>query len=322
MNAPVPEPHPDDEQLSAHLDGPAEPALTRHLAVCGRCTDRLEEFRAVMAGLAAARAVPPPVIDDRASGALAAARRAWEEERATAPPLAEGGAGVPGPPPDLVARAPASAPGTTPIPLAARRRRAPAWALGVAAAVALVLGVTAVALQNGDSGGGDSGDFAAAPPAQDTTGGPESLTAPTPAPATGSADQAAEAPADQMAAADTALADLGDHRDLSALTGLARRALAAPRAVSEPGPSPVDGNTGSGPSGVSPVQAATAPCAPEAARAVAPTAGPAGYVATLRYRDAPAVLHAFAAAAPDGSSGGRLVVMALADCRVLGDADL
>ena len=108
--------HPDDDALSATLDGEEDPAATAHVQGCGACRARLDALDAVRRLVAADPGPAPAGLADRV---VPVATRAWRDERArdTVVPL----------------RPPARA---------ASGRRLPPWALGaVAAAAALLLAV-------------------------------------------------------------------------------------------------------------------------------------------------------------------------------------
>lgn len=80
-------PHPDDEELSAHLDGEAGAATTAHLASCPQCDGRLHQLEAAASRVAAP--VRPP--DD---GVRQAAMAAALEAFASPGPGVEAGGGV------------------------------------------------------------------------------------------------------------------------------------------------------------------------------------------------------------------------------------
>ncbi|MGH9156767.1 MAG: ChrR family anti-sigma-E factor, partial [Acidimicrobiales bacterium] len=82
MNRSSSDSHPDDEQLSTHLDAEGDPALAVHLAGCPSCRSRLEDLRAVAATLAE---MPPGAGGARIDQAVAAARAAWADERRVVP---------------------------------------------------------------------------------------------------------------------------------------------------------------------------------------------------------------------------------------------
>ncbi|MEO6121641.1 MAG: hypothetical protein ABIW46_01465 [Acidimicrobiales bacterium] len=313
MNQTPPGAHAEDEQLSAHLDGEGETVVATHLLRCLPCRARLDDLRAVASMV---RQAPPAPSADRRRSALAEAREAWDSSN---PPNL-----VPIRPPGLSTRAPVQGE-TSDTAGTATRWRPPTWALGAAAAVAMMLGaVSVIVSQNGD-GRDDGTNLAVAPPAGDAADAPEALSAPAgspPTPAVGTfgpteKQRTADGATDGGSGTDNTgdptgapLADLGERSDLAELVGLARRALGPSAAA---GSSPVAGPPAG--AAVSAVQ----PCAAEAAQVAGVPSAPADYVATVRYRQTPAVLHAFAAAAPgpDGSTPGRVVIMALEGCRLL-----
>ncbi|MGH9178022.1 MAG: hypothetical protein ACRD0N_05655, partial [Acidimicrobiales bacterium] len=73
--------HPDDEQLSAALDGEDEPATRQHLRHCAACVGRLAELDTVRQAVGGAVPPAPPGLADQA---VAAALSAWTDERAGA----------------------------------------------------------------------------------------------------------------------------------------------------------------------------------------------------------------------------------------------
>jgi hypothetical protein len=136
--------HPDDEQLSAALDGEDEPGTRQHLRDCDACVARLAELDEVRHAVGGNVPEAPPGLADRA---VAAALAAWTEERSAV--VAER------PGPDDLA------------PVVPLRRRVPGWVLGAAAAVAALL--VAVPLLSRDSGNGGDEQFAASGAALEDT---------------------------------------------------------------------------------------------------------------------------------------------------------
>ncbi|MGH9156133.1 MAG: hypothetical protein ACRD1K_09960, partial [Acidimicrobiales bacterium] len=200
------------------------------------------------------------------------------------------------------------------------------WALGVAAAGALVLGAGSVLVSlNGDTGGGS--DLAAAPTATDGAApSPEAQRSAAPYDAGGALGAPnADTSTESREAADLGFADLGDLTDLAAVAaivagsagGASGPAAAAPALPAAP---PVE----TGPAAPTSVSAAgLPPCATEAAAAAGPARAATGYVAVLRFRQVPAVVHTFTPTVPaaDGRASRRVVVIASAGCEVLGVAD-
>ena len=116
--------HPDDDALSAALDGEEDPAATAHLQACAACRARLDALDAVRHLVAADPGPAPAGLADRV---VPAATRAWRDERArdTVVPLR---------------------------PPAPRRslggRRLPPWTLGAAAAAIALLVAIPVLLRD------------------------------------------------------------------------------------------------------------------------------------------------------------------------------
>jgi hypothetical protein len=75
MTEPLPPRHPDDEQLSAHLDDRAPADVDAHVAGCTACTARLDVLQAVSAAVAAPPRPPSSAETDRAVAAALAAHR-------------------------------------------------------------------------------------------------------------------------------------------------------------------------------------------------------------------------------------------------------
>lgn len=294
-----PDGHPDDELLSAALDGAEHEVVALHLTGCGSCGTRLAELRAVAA--AVADPVAGPADGARLDDAVRSACRAWAEARA-----------------DRVSAEPITAaprispPGTIPLDRA-RKRRPRGWVLGAAAAAVGVLGVASLAVSlGGGSGPRDGGGFAAGPPPGDRDSAIESLmTEAGPA----ITDQGGGA-GDTALGSGTTVGDLGDFTDADAVADGIRPSLGSPRAMAAPA-TPAPGATTA-------TDDVPSPCAVEAATAAGSISDQADSVASLRYRGEPAVVYAFvrSAPAPDGSVAGRVVVMATAGCRLLGAADL
>lgn len=124
-------PHPDDEQLSAHLDGEAGDGTAEHLGSCRDCEQRLAGLRLVSSRVGSSVAGPPDRVRE---AALQAARTTWLTARA------EGDGTVSGHGPEVVALE--------------ERRRLPRWALPVAAAAAaLIVAVPVLGFLGDDKGG-------------------------------------------------------------------------------------------------------------------------------------------------------------------------
>ena len=133
-------PHPDDEALSALLDGEATAAEEAHAGACPECSGRLAQLRAVALAVGAA---PEPVTAARRNAAIAEALAATPR---TSAPVGDGS-------PALAAVPGAAAPvgDGSPPPAAAsgdgrrgrRRNRLPQWA-AAAAVVAVLAGSVGV----------------------------------------------------------------------------------------------------------------------------------------------------------------------------------
>ena len=169
--------HPDDELLSAALDGEPDPDTVAHLGACGGCLARLDALDRVRQSVAADPGPAPAAFADRA---LAAATAAWAGEQAAAQ--------VPAPAPTapVPAPTPGAAPSTGAAPTGAGargdhnvlplhrgrdRRRVPTWALGAVAALVAVLLAVPVVLDD-DS---DSAEQTASAPTGDATDDASSL---------------------------------------------------------------------------------------------------------------------------------------------------
>lgn len=326
------QPHPDDESLSAALDGEDTPTAA-HVAGCAECLARTDALDGVRLAVAGGPTAAPPALADRA---VAAALAAFAEERAgptAAPPAATDGDGVvvpfrpaPGAPGglgDSFSSHPASTSG-------GRGRRVPGWAMGAAAALAALL--VAVPVLNRDSGtgpdqvataarddarkatteaaapvvdGGDLGDQADQLLLGEVLAGAVTGT-PAASPSPLSADQPAVAAAES--AAPTRAADAGP------AGGAEAPAAAAPAPA--PAQSSVTPSTPSNAASADP--AAVAACEQAVATEYGRGLGPLLYRATLRWQGTPAVVFAYRLA--DTSANGpdhRAFVMALDGCRLL-----
>lgn len=306
------EPHPDDELLSATLDGEGDPATAAHLGGCDGCLARLDALDRVRGLVGAASGPAPAGVADRA---VAAATAAWDEERS--------GREAPAGPPEAPAPSRAAGggrPDDTIVPLRRRPprwagagregRRAPGWAIGAVAA--LVAAVVAVPVLLRDSGPGER--TASAP--------------------TEGAGTTAEAGADATVIDGGELGPLSDpaalrHRLEQALGGDAGPAAAEGR------PSSDDDLTTAAPAARSPTPAATgdqdaevarqaaggsppAACRDEVRAQVDDRLGPLVYSATLRWQGIDAVVLAYRLADRSGPGPDHLAfVMARDDCRVL-----
>lgn len=151
--------HPDDEALSAYLDGEADAAelatVRAHLDSCAACRDRINALGAVRDVLqAAARTplpIPPPAARDAAIGAalgsdvsIDGARRGGDEPATAAEVLS---------------------------PPFGRRGRAPRWWAVASVAAALVVAGIALAVSRGANGTKTSAAFKASSPARQSASG-------------------------------------------------------------------------------------------------------------------------------------------------------
>jgi hypothetical protein len=304
------EPHPDDESLSAALDGEDAAAAT-HVAGCASCLARTEAFRATSLAVASDR--PGMAAAGLADRAVGAALAAFQAERAGTDPSAadaDRGAGNVVPLPSRSARDKDIFTSRAP---AAGGRRVPGWLMGVAAALLAVLVAVPVLTRGGDD---DDLDTAARTMATESV-----------------------APAAPIEGG-----DLGDQSDQLALGTLVTGAIsgnaperaapsaAADQATATRGPEvagQVQAGEATGPSPTSPSTFAATPppvADPNAAAACqkvvtddyANGLGPLIYRATLRWQGKPAVLLAYELA--DTSAAGpdhRAFVMALDGCALL-----
>lgn len=130
--------HPDDEALSAHLDGEVTP-WAPHLGACVECSGRLNTMAAVRNSLA----VPVEISGEVRERVIAAALATYEETFAGSP-TAQAADETP---------APAT---ISPIgPVGARRRPALVAVISVAAVLLTVMGAVGVLTRNGANDGGN-----------------------------------------------------------------------------------------------------------------------------------------------------------------------
>jgi hypothetical protein len=144
-------PHPDHEQLSAHLDGESTADVGTHVDGCPTCQARLAELQSVSRAVAEPVVPPSGARDQAVAAALDALRegsRLGEEPWVWAP-------GGP----------------TNVLPLR-RRPRVPTWAVAAAAVVAGLLVTGTVVATLGGDGGGDQ--TAMAPPRAESFAAPGS----------------------------------------------------------------------------------------------------------------------------------------------------
>jgi hypothetical protein len=254
-------PHLDDEQLSAHLDGEAGEdagAAGEHLDSCADCRGRLGQLQEVVAQVGRP---PAAVTDARRDAAVEAAVGAWSAVRA--------GPGA-----------------VVPLP----RHPVPHWVLGAAAAaVAVLVAVSLLAV----SRGGEPGDDTAAPAPsfarRARTATPTAVVPPT---------------------------DLGDQPDTESLARAVRAALASRGDTAGREGAATREDT------LSPATAGDFACL-GAARRLAGADLELVYTASVRFRGTPGVVHVFrsVAAASTGPQGARLahrvLVMAREGCGLL-----
>lgn len=256
--------HPDDDAISAHLDG-ADPELLTHLRECGPCLARLEAMRAVVRAVAAPPASPPAPLVERAIQAAIAV--------AAEPPVEDGR-----PQRASADRDPATQSQASAAAVSRRRRRRmppPAWIAVAAAAVAVLVAVPAL-LGNGR-------------PADEVATVKDNSRAETTA--------GAGAPG-----AFTALApDLGDHSDPATVVSLISAAV-NPSVASVAGDRAE--TTASPPPGAGPARAmarldqgasasGAPPCFGEAMAAGQGRLGALVYLATARWKGVPAMVLVF-----------------------------
>ena len=285
--------HPDDELLSASLDGDADPATADHLGGCPTCRARLDALDTVRLEVAA----PSPVAADVAERVMAAAVRAWHDERGSSDSVVTPLRTAAGDGPAHRRRASSGPP---------PRRQVPSWVLGAVAAVVALLVAVPVVLRDGD----DDLDTALAPAAerlQSSTG-----------------DDTAIDGGDLGS-----LSDQGTLRDQlrssvpgAAVTEMALDSLAAPTAAPAEGGLQATGPALDDPvarSATPPADARSdAPCRTEVRRDYSQNLGDLVYTADLRWRDTDAVLLAYRLA--DTSAAGpdyRAFVWSRAECRLL-----
>lgn len=187
--------HPDDEQLSAALDGEGEADTAAHLRACAACADRLDGLRRASALIG--EPVPPP------SAALV--------ERAVGAALG----GVKG-----------SEPATSPPVPMRRRYLAPplSWAAAAAAAIAVLVGIAALVGPSGDEGA----EVASRTTAEGRLGtGAAGDTAGAGAPVEEGEQSFASDGAALSADSDTGFEDLGPHEDPDTLAAAVRARVEA-----------------------------------------------------------------------------------------------
>lgn len=304
--------HPDDELLSAALDGESGPGTVAHLGGCDACLARLDALDRVRRSVAADPGPTPAALADRV---MAAAAAAWagEQAAATVPvprPEPAAGARAPTPPPPPRAAEGAGAAGgdhkVVPLHRRSDRRAFPAWALGAVAAVVAALLAVPIVLDDDDS---DTGQRTASAPAGDQAANASSL--------------------------DAGVVEGGELGSLSDPATLREQLLAAvPGAVAQKASAPASAE------GAADTLAAPAPEAPSTTAFAARTAGGAEatgtacraevraqfggrlgallYTAGLRWQGTDAVVLAYRLADTSAPGPDHLaLVMARDDCRLL-----
>jgi hypothetical protein len=275
-------PPPDDELVSAHLDGTATPDEAAAVEASAPAMARRAELDAVRARMGEP-VTPPEGARDRA---LAAALAVYDEQRAAADP--------------------ATAPAPTAVSLgdarsarAARRRRRLVPVLGAVAAVALAL-VAAAGLfarppaDTSASSGAASDQTVAGFAPQAESEAPQ---------APGSGEDGSTPLSNELAAPARAGVDLGTIADAAGLRRAVAGALAPPARAAGPAPPPPADAVAGG----------TASC--EAARRAAdPGLGPLRLAGTARYQGAPVEVLAFAATS---TAPARTFLSEPATCRVV-----
>ena len=298
--------HPDDELLSAALDGEPEPATVAHLGGCDACLARLDALDRVRRAVGTGPGATPADVADRALGAAAAA---WAGEQAAAlvavpEPEREPAAGGPAPTPPRPG--PAGGDGTArgddnvvPLPRRPDRRTFPPWALGAVAALVAVLLAVPMVLDD-DS---DTGQRTASAPAGDAAGNTPSL-------------DAGVVEGGELGS----LSDPAALRDqlLRAVPGtVAQKAPAPPGAdeaadtLAAPAPEAAARNAGG-------AGAAATACRAEVRAEFGGRLGALLYAASLRWQDTDAVVLAYRLADTSAPGPDHLaVVIARDDCRLL-----
>jgi len=279
--------HPNDEDLSAYVDGAAADDVGRHVASCPRCNRRVEELRTVSVAVAQ----PPATMSDEARAAgLAAAMAASVAAREGTPGAVDHttrDTGVPS------------------LDAARRSRRVsrpgrgwPAWLPAAAVVLAVLVGVPLLLRGGGSSQKKTTTTAGSARPTADAGDASAS--------AGGIASSKAAAPA---APGSTAVAggDLGAQSDARALAALASADYQRRRAAAE-------GTEAGSPSAPFATAAGQSPACP------AGPAVPAGavhvYTASVRWNGSPARVFGYQA------GGGPLWfdVTPVSDCTVLATA--
>lgn len=288
--------HLTDEQISAFIDGEGadDAELFAQCQTCRQRRDQLEAARALL------RVPVTPVAPAVRAAAVAAALAGAEAGNETEPDsAASAGRSAVG---DAWRRPP--------------RRRRSGELVGSVAAVVVVLGL-AVGIPLGLSHGGGSSPSAS----------PAARAAPHEPAKKSASSQANRSGTPSALSAGTAARPLPDLGSINSTTSLRRRLSSAQQQALREGPA--NTASGTGKSGTTDQAAApsfaTSGLAPAvttcvaAARAVAGSSDPLLLVATVRYRDTPALAVLVQTPAPGAgtTTGRRVVVVTRTDCRVL-----
>lgn len=280
--------HPDDELLSAALDGEPEPGTTAHLGGCDACLARLDALDRVRRAVGTGPGPTPADVADRALGAAAAA---WAGEQAAA--AAPVPTPLPTPPPA------GGDDNVVPLPRRRDRRTFPRWAIGAVAALVAVLLAVPIVLDD-DS---DTGQRTASAPTGDAAGNAPSL-------------DAGVVEGGELGS----LSDPAALREqlLRAVPGAVAQRAAAPPAADEaadtlaaPAPEAAAPNAGG-------AGAAATACRAEVRAEFGGRLGALLYAASLRWQDTDAVVLAYRLADTSAPGPDHLaVVIARDDCRLL-----
>lgn len=291
--------HPDDELLSASLDGDGDPTTAAHVGGCPTCRARLDALDGVRREVATPSTVAPEV----AERAMAAAVRAWQDEGGSGGSVVTPLRAAAGDGPAHRRRTPSGRPS---------RRQVPSWVLGAAAAVVALLVAVPVVLRDGD----DDVDTASAPAAE-TVGN-----------FTGDDTAIDGGDLGSLSEQGTLRDQLRSSVPGAAVTDMAADPLAAPASTTAVPAAPSEG----GPEATRRPTAATvarsadptadapsdAPCRSEVRTKYGQGLGDLLYTADLRWQDTDAVLLAYRLAdtSPPGPDH-RAFVMSRAECRLL-----
>ncbi|MFN2506464.1 MAG: hypothetical protein ABR540_20010 [Acidimicrobiales bacterium] len=284
--------HPDLETLSASLDGEElGMGAATHLETCAACRDRLVELRAVQraVGRPPERGAAPGVRDRAIARALDVTAEWAGPERGQPEPASPTAPATPWPP------ARKAQPERPERPSTGTRW----WLTGsAAAALVLVVALTAGLVSRGSGGGGDSDTALSGGPGDRAVQG-----------------ESAEVPA----VAPESMLDGGDLGDVSDVATLRARVGQAPTRNAQPAPA-AGGSVGAMADSATPTAriVGTRVCEIDA-RAARPQVGLVVYAATVRYRGTAAVVLGFA----DQVGGSPVTLLVLAPgegCRLLAES--